>query len=300
MSTLPVKAEQQQPPATVPHAGYSIADLDLMAERFAASRLFPGIESKQAAFALMMLCQSEGLHPAQAMRRYHIIEGRPSMRADAMQAEFQRQGGRVVWGRSDAELCEATFAHPQHAPDGVTIRVTFAELDKAGVTRGFKGIKDNWRKFPRHMLRARCISEGVRMVLPGVVCGIYTPEEVSDFTPTFQPAPASFPNVVAAPEPHPVASQERWERLLDKCVARWEEAHPAEDPDESYDRRNDIIAHVVQEAVDAGKVGESTGDDEGRYPLGAVALWEADEAWTKATALAYLRSQVTPGPTPAA
>jgi hypothetical protein len=37
------------------------------------------------------------------------------------------------------------------------------------------------------MLRARCISEGIRAVYPGCVVGVYTPEEVQDFQ---QPAPA--------------------------------------------------------------------------------------------------------------
>ena len=34
------------------------------------------------------------------------------------------------------------------------------------------------------MLRARCISEGIRSVYPGCVVGVYTPEEVEDFKPT--------------------------------------------------------------------------------------------------------------------
>ena len=33
------------------------------------------------------------------------------------------------------------------------------------------------------MLRARCISEGIRSVYPGCVVGVYTPEEVEDFKP---------------------------------------------------------------------------------------------------------------------
>jgi hypothetical protein len=44
--------------------------------------------------------------------------------------------------------------------------------------------KDNWRNYPRAMLRARCISEGIRAVYPGCVVGVYTPEEVQDFQPT--------------------------------------------------------------------------------------------------------------------
>lgn len=203
------------------------AELQVMAEQVAKSRLFPGIDTPQAAFALMLVCQSEGIHPAQAMKRYHIIEGRPSMRADAMHAEFQRQGGRIDWNRSDAEECAATFWHPQHAAAGVVVRVTFAELDAAGVTRGKYGVKDNWRKFPRQMLRARVISEGVRMVLPGVVAGIYTPEEVEDFSkeraPSRRPEPA---------QPEIVADAETGE-IVDAVVESISRGLPAPEPEPS-------------------------------------------------------------------
>ena len=36
------------------------------------------------------------------------------------------------------------------------------------------------------MLRARCVSEGIRSVYPGCVVGVYTPEEVQDFSPSRQ------------------------------------------------------------------------------------------------------------------
>jgi len=49
--------------------------------------------------------------------------------------------------------------------------------------------KDNWKNYPRAMLRARVVSEGIRSVYPGCVVGVYTPEEVQDFAPP-SPAPA--------------------------------------------------------------------------------------------------------------
>ena len=164
---------------------FGLPDLQVMAKNVAASRLFPGVENEQAAFTLMLLCQAEGLHPIQALRRYHIIEGRPSMRADAMQAEFQRNGGLVRWGRSDAEVCEATFLHPVHAPDpGVSITLAMKELVDSGVATTWSKedrqyvLKKNYRQFGAAMLRARVISQAVRMVMPGVVVGIYAPEEI--------------------------------------------------------------------------------------------------------------------------
>jgi hypothetical protein len=185
---------------------HSIGEIESMAEAVAKSRLFPGVENAQSAMVLMLLCESEGLHPIQAMRRFHIIEGRPSMRADAMQAEFQRHGGRVEWLSSTREECRAVFSHPQHAPKGFEVLVTFEELDQAGVTRSKYGVKDNWRKYPRQMLRARAVSEGVRAVDPGIVVGIYTPEEISDFDPR-DVAIETTARVVEEPKPTPAAKE---------------------------------------------------------------------------------------------
>jgi len=69
---------------------------------------------------------------------------------------------------------------------------------------GFAG-KDNWRKFPRAMLRSRVVSEGIRTVFPGVVVGVYTPEEVADFDD--RPTPK--------PEPRPEREQYSDERFID-------------------------------------------------------------------------------------
>ena len=97
------------------------------------------------------------------------------MRADAMLAEFQRQGGSVKWHKYDKNEAKATFAHPSGGSVDFSYSIEDAKI--AGLIRPDSG----WTKFPAAMLRARCISGGIRMVLPGVVCGVYTPEEVEDF-----------------------------------------------------------------------------------------------------------------------
>lgn len=130
----------------------------------------------EQALTLMMLSQAEGLHPIVAMRQYHIIEGRPSMRADAMQARFEERGGRVEWAERTNEACEATFHFP--GKSSVPVRWTMADARQASLAG-----KDNWKKYPRNMLSARVISEGVRAQCPAVVCGVYSPEEVQDFDP---------------------------------------------------------------------------------------------------------------------
>jgi hypothetical protein len=148
-----------------------------MATVAAKSGLFPDIKTPEAALALMLLCQAEGLHPVQALRRYHIINGRPAMKADAMLAEFQARGGRVEWKQNTDAICEGVFTAPGVSTP-TTVRWTMQDAQTAGVTGN-----PTWKKYPRQMLRARVISEAVRMTMPEVIVGIYTPEEVGDFAP---------------------------------------------------------------------------------------------------------------------
>ena len=158
-------------------------DLKQMASAACKSGLF-SMPSPEAALTLMLLCQAEGLHPIQALRQYHIIKGRPAMRADAMQAAFQAAGGNISWVERNDKKCSAEFSHSQGGK--ILVEWTIDMAAKAGLTNN-----PTWQKFPRAMLSARCVSEGVRAVYPAVVCGLYTPEEVQDFDE--QPKPKTQP-----------------------------------------------------------------------------------------------------------
>lgn len=181
-----------QPPqaAMVPYA-----DMERMAACIAQSGLF-GVKSPVQALALMLIAQAEGLHPATAARDYHVIQGRPALKADAMLARFQAAGGKVEWHAYDDTAVSGTFSHP--AGGKVSIEWTIEQAKRAGLTG-----KEVWKQYPRAMLRARVISEGIRTVYPGVLSGMYTPEEVRDFDAA--PAPAgSVIDVPVAAEPAPV------------------------------------------------------------------------------------------------
>jgi hypothetical protein len=181
-----------------------LANIKELGQSLAQAQLF-GVKSDAQGTVMMMTCIAENITPMEFGKTYHIVEGKLSMRADAMQAKFQERGGRIEWTQTDAEVCEAKFFHDKYAPSGVGIKVTMKELTDSGVAVGQKGIKDNYKKFPRQMLRARAISEGVRMVDPSVVAGFYTPEEVSDFDrPEVQlksPLPRRQPAQAAKPQP---------------------------------------------------------------------------------------------------
>ena len=149
-----------------------VSDLEKMAQAVAASKLF-GVTNAEQALALMLVAQAEGLHPATAARDYHIIQGRPTLKADAMLARYLASGGSVQWHDHTDQKVSATFTHPQGG--SLTIDWDFARAKAAGL-----GSKDMWLKYPRQMLRARVISEGIRATNPGISIGMYTPEEAQD------------------------------------------------------------------------------------------------------------------------
>ena len=152
----------------------SFNEMDQMAGAIAASGLF-GMKDKNSVLALMAVAQAEGLHPATAARDFHIIQGRPALKADAMLARFQNAGGKVDWSVYTDEKVTGVFTHPNGGSLAVTW--TLEQAQRIGLVKPGSG----WQKFPRAMLRSRCISEGIRSVFPGSVTGFYSPEEVQDF-----------------------------------------------------------------------------------------------------------------------
>jgi len=131
------------------------------------------LKNQGEVLTLMLLGQADGIHPITALRRYHIIEGKPSMKADAMLGCYKEQGGKVRWLKRTDDEVSAEFSHNG---ESVTITWNTERAQKAGLLG-----KKNWQSYKCQMLTARVISEGVRLVMPQIVAGIYTPEEVLDF-----------------------------------------------------------------------------------------------------------------------
>jgi hypothetical protein len=148
-------------------------EVEKMAQAVAKSGLF-GAKTAEQALSLMLIAQAEGMHPAQACMEFDIIQGRPARKSVAMLGKFQQAGGIVNWFKNEDTEVSAEFSHPQ-SPTPLLISWTMERAKRAGLTG-----KDNWIKYPRQMLRARVIAEGVRATYPSAVSGIYSVEELQD------------------------------------------------------------------------------------------------------------------------
>lgn len=151
-----------------------------MGEMIASSGMF-GCTKAEQGMVLAMQCLAENKAPLELAKTYHILDGKLSMRADAMLGRFLATGGEVQWVRRDNEVVEALWSYGKSKD--VPIKCTIEDMKSNGVAMDKSGkyLKTNWQRHPRQMLTARVISEAVRLLAPQLVAGVYTPEEVQDF-----------------------------------------------------------------------------------------------------------------------
>lgn len=248
---LPAPLVVREPAPMMP---VSLADIQRMATAVAQSGLF-GVKTPEQAMALMLVAQAEGLHPAIAARDYDIIQGRPAKKSEAMMRSFIANGGRVRWLKLDDTCAEATFSHAQGGE--VTIKWDIPRAATAGLTS-----KDMYKKYPRQMLRARCISEGVRTVCPMATSGMYVPEEVLEMEPHTPTGAQTASGAVAGSQPQDTEERRallaRFEQAAGKGVAAYAEAWKAATKDErtligtTEHNRLKAIAEAVKEESHAG------------------------------------------------
>ena len=160
----------------------SITDLQAIAASVAQSKLF-GVKTEHEAMALMLIAQAEGVHPAVAIQEFDIIEGKPARKTTALLARFQDMGGRVDWKVHTDNEVTGVFEYK-----GQKLEVQWTMQRAAGISY-YNGKKQameslvnkfNWRNYPRAMLRARCIAEGIRAICPRAIGGLMVVEEAQD------------------------------------------------------------------------------------------------------------------------
>ena len=246
------------------------ADMQQMAKAIADSRLF-GLTDINQVLALGMVAQAEGHAFATAARDYHVIQGRPALKADAMMARFQSAGGKVNWEVYTDERVTGNFSHP----NGGTLSVTWTieQARSIGLVKPGSG----WQKFPRAMLRSRCISEGIRSVYPGSVTGFYSPEEVQDFEPVKTKDLGRFD---ATPlNPLPELPENATELVLEAVDRTGTIALMVPDSDTPYLFAADLEDWILQFATLCEKIGKSKKLNGGERKEKCKALARANEGY---------------------
>lgn len=165
-----------------------------LAKILVASRLLPrGVGTPEAAFAIIATGRELGLTAMQSLRSIHVIEGKPSLSADLLAGLCkQRTDVCRYFQLVESSATVATYeTHRVGEPSPTRMSFTIDDAKQAGVVG-----KDNWRHYPKAMLRARCITALARAVYPDLTTGIYDPEELGATTPQVVPEIEAPPPVV--------------------------------------------------------------------------------------------------------
>lgn len=140
----------------------------VVARIFRASGLFPDIQSEAAAAAKLIVGRGLGLSDYDCMAGLHLVSGKVVLAANLMAAAIKRAGRYDYRADCTDDQCEITF-YQREGAKWVTIGTTtftMADAKRAGLDGG-----QNWRKHPRAMLFARCISMGYRQHCPDALGG---------------------------------------------------------------------------------------------------------------------------------
>ena len=156
----------------------SMGDLADTGALLAQSGMF-GINNAAAGFVVAATCHQQGISLMEFHRTYHIVEGRPSLRADAMLAEFRKRGGEYEITENSITRAAAHFSFEGNERD---FEFTMDDARRTGdcFKADGKTLKHNWAKRADDMLWARMVSRAVRRLCPEINAGLYSPEEMQE------------------------------------------------------------------------------------------------------------------------
>lgn len=150
-----------------------------VAKALALSKRFPDARTADEAFAKILVGRDLGLSPTQALTGLHIVEGRPQIAAVTL-AGFVRKSGQYDYSidTHTEEVCAIRFWRNDDEIGMSTF--TIAEAKTAGLVKD----KSNWVQWPKNMLFARAMSNGVKWFCPDLMGGvpIYTEADVFEGT----------------------------------------------------------------------------------------------------------------------
>lgn len=180
-------------------------ELQSMALSVTKSGMF-GLKNENQAITLMLIAQAENIHPIQAIQMYSVINGMPALKTTEMIARYMRSGGKIVWLETTDKIAKAKFIFEENE---LIYEYTIQDANKAQLTS-----KDNWKRMPKEMLRARCASSGIRMSNPASLNNMYSVEEAMDI-----PQDSDMPTIEATVEDVEIVEQKPTQNSLKLMLA---------------------------------------------------------------------------------
>ena len=142
------------------------------------SGLYLKFKNRDAIWAVILRGRELGLGAGTALDNFHVIEGKPALSAQLMQALARKHRDCKYLMLEHGDERSATWeTHRDGDPKPVKYTYTIEQAQKAGLLAK-KG--DNWKNRPDDMLRKTAAVKLIRIVYPEIAAGLYCPEELGE------------------------------------------------------------------------------------------------------------------------
>jgi hypothetical protein len=133
-----------------------------------------------------------GMDPMTSLQTINVIQGRPTLTANAMRGLAMASG---VTFRLDEATATRCVMSARRGGEWTTVTWTLDQARALGLTT-----KDNWKNQPGAMLIARATSQLCRLVAANVLIGMpYSTEEISDLSADEQGQPIAYDKQATTP-----------------------------------------------------------------------------------------------------
>lgn len=187
---------------------FPVNDMMVMAKTFAESGMFQDTKQAAQAFVKIQAGQELGIAPFAAMSGIHIISGKPTIGAGLMASQVKGSGKydyKVT--KHDDKVCSIDFYQGKEMIGNSTF--TIDDARKAGTK--------NLDKFPKNMLFARALSNGVKWFTPDVFTGpVYVPEEMETAAAATEDTTATVLSSTPATLPELRAGTKKYDLVVEK------------------------------------------------------------------------------------
>lgn len=153
-----------------------------IAKVFAESGMFPDVKSQAQACVKILAGRELGLSPFESMKNLYLVNGKLAIQSNAL-ASLVKTNPKYDYmvNTLTNDECSIEFFHCNGSEKKESIGIsefTIKDAAKAGIVN-----KDNWKNFPKNMLFARALANGVRFYCPDAACGWHIQEEYEDLLP---------------------------------------------------------------------------------------------------------------------
>jgi len=138
--------------------------------------------------AVAQMGRELGLPVMVSINNINIIKGRTVISSTMLGAMLKARNIEWTWvkdffteadGKIITRIEFEAISKVSKKPKVYPFEVSWGQMEVAGYTD-----KQNWEKYPKEMMRARCMAYGVRAYFPEVLMGMYTDTEMLDATDT--------------------------------------------------------------------------------------------------------------------